>query len=116
MATRTLYNHFVAAHQHLGKDGETRVPDETDPLLGNDDDLEARTSLVSSLLLALFARGSCFLIGDDNLFPKVTSGVLLESPSGKCLQQTLICGSTSSSFILKTCSHVSRLSLSLGKR
>lgn len=57
--------------------------------------------------------GSCLFIGDANLFPR--SGGLLTSPSGKCLQQTLICNLTSLSRISNISNQMQCLVQSLRK-
>ena len=45
-------------------------------------------SFVLSLVLALLALACLPFIGEANLFPKLTRGTFLESPSRKCLQHT----------------------------
>ena len=72
--------------------------------------------LFSALFLALLALGSRLFIGEASLLPSVGLGGLLTSPSGKCLEQTLICDLTSLSRISNTSNQMPRLVRSLGKR
>ena len=88
----------------------------TDLLLVGAGHTESDSCLFSSLFLALLALGSHFFIGDANLLPSVGLGGLLTSPSGKCLEQTLMCALTSLSRISNTSNHLPRLVWSLGKR
>ena len=82
----------------------------TDLLLVGAGLTESDSCLFSSLFLAHF------FIGDANLLPSVGLGGLLISPSGKCLEQTLMCALTSLSRISNTSNHLPCLVWSLGKR
>ena len=77
---------------------------------------ESYSCLFSFLFLALLALDSRFFIGDVNILPSVGLGSLLTSPSGKCLERTLMCALTSLSCISNTCNHLPRLVWSLGKQ
>ena len=65
--------------------------------------LRSLNILCLSLSFARFALDPN-LIGEANRFPRVMLGVLLTSPSGKCLEQTRVLGFISASLKSNTCS------------
>lgn len=58
-------------------------------MLDGDKEGELDRLLLCSLCFALLALGP-FFVGEANLFLNVVLVALLESPSGKCLEQILI--------------------------
>ena len=88
----------MATVSSAGWTGDVGVTDfEVDGKLGVTDLL---SSLLSSLSLIRFARGP-FFFGEAKRFPRVTLGSLLQSPSGKCRQQTLVLSFTTSTLIMR---------------